>query len=260
MSFLDTQPSAPDTSDVAGAWARFQVQDPRQLLADLREACSTSVPVTIGAVGGGPTLPATLWSVDDVRAKLSFNVHSEDGEPTEAFDIRRLWAVCYLGDVKLQFPLARATFEGDASSRRLSADLPKTIFRLHRREGHRVRRAGDALGIVQFGTEAVGSAAPLRVSLADIGIGGCAFWLGVAAGPRWAVGDVLRPVEVSLPGEPIFKAGLSVRHVTNRAPSETLQRVGCAWMDLTPDSKAALMRAIEPGQRRRGLLSMTFTI
>ena len=177
----------------------------------------------------------------------------------EALDTRRLWAVCYLGDVKLQFPLARATFDGDLASTRLNADLPKTIYRLHRREGHRVRRAGDALGIVQFSAQAVGPAAPLRVSLADIGIGGCAFWLGVT-GPRWSLGEVLRPVEVSLPGEPIFKAGLCVRHVTNRAPSETLQRVGCSWVDLTDDARAALLRAIEPGQRRRGLLSLSFTI
>jgi len=259
MAFLDTQPSAPDASDEAGTWAQFQVQDPRQLLSDLREVCQTNVPLTVGALGGGPTLAATLWSVDDVRSQLFFNVHSEEGQPPEAFDTRRLWAVCYLGDVKLQFPLARATFDGELSPTRLSADLPKTIFRLHRRQGHRVRRAGDTLGIVQFSAESIRSDAALRVSLADISIGGCAFWLGIS-GPRWHLGDMLRPVEVSLPGEPIFKAGLCVRHVTNRSPSETLQRVGCSWLDLTPESRASLQRAIEPGQRRRGLLSMTFSI
>ena len=258
MSFLDTQPTALDSEDVAGSWARFQVQDSRQVLADLREVCQTNVPLTIGAPRG-PIITATLWSVDDVRRLLSFNVNAEPSHPVEAYDVQRLWAVCYLGDVKLQFPLARAELEGYPKAVRLSAELPKTMFRLHRRQSHRVRRAGDTLGVVQIAGAAVGPPGPLRVSLADIGIGGCAFWLG-ANGPRWSVGDVLRPVEVSLPGEQIFRVALSVRHITGQAPGHGLQRVGCAWADLTPEATQALQRCIEPGQRRRGMLSLTFTI
>src|SRR5450631_627689 len=102
MSFLDTQPTALDAEDVAGTWARFQVQDPRQLLANLREVCQTNVPLTIGAPKG-PTMSAMLWSVDDVRRLLSFNITSDASHPVEAYDVQRLWAVCYLGNIKLQF-------------------------------------------------------------------------------------------------------------------------------------------------------------
>jgi hypothetical protein len=258
MSFLDTQPTALDSSDVAGSWAKFQVQDPRQCLADLREACRTNVPVTIGAPGG-PTLSGTLWSVDDVRRQVHFVVQAESALSVEAFDVRRMWAVCYLGDVKLQFPLAGATLEGHPSPNKLSADLPRTLFRLHRRDGYRVRRAGDTLGVLQIGAAATGTPTGLRVSLADIGKGGCAFWLS-GNGPRWRAGDKLQPVEVALPGEPIFRAALDVRHITEQGPAGSMRRVGCAWADLAPEALAALQRAIEPGQRRRGLLSLTFTI
>jgi hypothetical protein len=257
MSFLDTQPTALDSADVAGAWAKFQVQDPRQLLADLREACRTNVPVTIGAPSG-PTLTGTLWSVDDVRRRVHFMVQAESSLSVEAFDVRRMWAVCYLGDVKLQFPLAGAALEGHPSPTQLTADLPKTMFRLHRRDGHRVRRAGDTLGVLQISAAATGSQS-LRVSLADISKGGCAFWLS-AHGPRWAAGARLRPVEVALPGEPIFQAALDVRHVTEHMPAGGMRRVGCAWAELSGSGLEAVQRAIEPGQRRRGLLSLTFTI
>ncbi len=254
MSFLDTQPAPIDRCDYAGPWSRFRVRDPRKQVTALLDISRHDKPVTMGAPGG-PTITATLWSVDNFNGRLHFQVAPHMPQAHQIAQMAEIWAAAYLDDAKLQFSLPQIVLRADADRLVLVAEAPQLMYLLPRRGAMRVRRDSKQAPTVRFvHPQQPGQALALRVL--DISATGCALSLP-AKGPALIAGSCLRQVEVELDNETMVFADLLVHHVT-QVDSTGNARVGCEWQGMPAVAQERLQRWIQQGRRRRELISLSF--
>jgi len=263
--FVDTEPAAIDPVSYVGPWERFRVSDPRKCLAALSQVKLNESPVTIGHPEG-PSLAASLWSVDGPNRRLHFNL--DKAAPAEALltTVRQTWAAMYLGDVKLQFWLQGLTLnrlpaerQADVATCSLCADLPSQMYCLPRRRDVRVRHGQDVAPTVRFEHPlAPGSA--LVLGLLDVSATGCAMRKPADTLPLLP-GTEIRQVEVELDERTMLFADLRVAHVS-AMPGDRLggQRVGCTWQHLPDAARKRLLDWIQIGRRRRDLLTLTLAL
>jgi hypothetical protein len=263
MGFVDTLPgalgqrggTAAASAEARSVWAQFRVHDERQRRATLRELWQAGVPLTLGAASGA-LHTATLWSVDEQRQRLHFSIQSDPAnQPDQPLAPRGLWAAGYLGPVKVQFPLDDFEVRRAAGQWVASCLLPERLYRMHRRQGVRIRRSElDAMRVSLRSPLAPDLAVQLRVL--DIGALGCGLWRPAGELPM-VPEQVLREVEFIDDGETLFFADLEVRHVSLEAGQRHGVRVGCRWRTLSRPAQAALDEWIRTGERRRSRFTLS---
>ncbi len=255
MSFLDTEPAAIHCLDATSTWEQFRVEDPRRLLAVLREVCCGAVPLTLG-IAGGRTAVAVLWSVDEAHARLVLSVAPDVAGFRDLSATSAPWAAGYLENVKVQFELHSFTVETQGPTCMVHADIPRQLFSLPRRQTVRVRHAELLAPVVLF-RHPPASDVLVSMRVLDISMTGCAVWNPISDPPLWP-GTEIRQVEVQLDDMSIFVTDLHVEHVTFSAVSLAGSRVGCAWKGMPQSGCETLQHWISRGRRRRGLVSFTF--
>lgn len=257
MSFLDTQPAPIDRFEFAGPWSGFRVRDPRKQIATLKEISRTDTPVTMGAPGG-PTMTASLWSVDDFNGRLHFQVASDVTRAREIVQMPDLWAAAYVDDVKVQFSLPSVMLSQDAHRQVLVAEAPQLMFHLPRRRAMRVRRTRQQAPTARFHwQQPAGPALALSLKVLDISTTGCALWLPPGT-PILPPATLLRQVEIELDDQTILFADLTVQNVIPAQPPETGVRIGCEWAAMPQAARERLQQWIQRGRRRRELMSLSF--
>ncbi len=264
MPFLDTEPADIDQVDYVGPWERFRVDDTRQCLAALNEACRTDAPVTLGA-SDGMRVTVTLWAVDEAAGRLTFNVDPSLGAAAAVAAKTQIWAALYLGDVKLQFSLralvlsetAQVKRVGAAAVRTLHAQMPIYMYCMPRRRALRLRHGGLHMPMLRFAHPAVPE---LRLSLPvlDISATGCALQQPTGA-PALQAGTTVEQVEVELDEETFLFTDLSIAHVSASRSARSRQlRVGCRWRNMPGSAQEVLEHWIRSGRRSRDLVSLNF--
>lgn len=255
MSDFDTRPAPLNPQDPASPWARFRVGDPRRCLAALVGLRTADAPVSIG-VPGGPSISASLWSVDQFHGHLHFNVGSAELDVAQVAELPNLWGAAYLNDVKLQFQLTQAQVTPRGKEFSVRVDLPATVYMMPRRAAVRVRQAAERLPQVRF-VHPLDTQQFVEMKVLDLSLTGCALWkpagtLGLQPGAE------LRSVELELSEDQMLFTDMRVQHVTVQTKSPAGSRIGCAWVDLSDSAKATLTDWIQPGRRRQQLVSLKF--
>jgi c-di-GMP-binding flagellar brake protein YcgR len=263
MPFIDTHPADIDRLDPGGSWARFRFDDRRRVLKSLRALCQSDAPFTIG-LPQGPTLAATLWSVDEPGNVLHFTTAVAAPLAPALAAAPRLWAVAYEEEVKMQFELRRFVVERTPDHKQLlHAVLPASLYALPRRGDVRVKPAEPGGPRVRF-RHPLAPERWTQMRAIDLGARGCALWRPIDALPL-PPGLKLEQAEVELDDQTFFYADLRVQHVTiaptltgTGAVADAGVRVGCRWTGLAPTAEAALGQWMKSGQRRRQRLSLDF--
>ena len=260
MSYLDAEPTLIDDTDSDSPWGRFRERDSRRCLADLREACQGSIPVTIFAPRGRSMI-GSIWAIDDVNKILHFKIESNGTHFSEILGSHAPWAVFYLGEVKVQFALLNACMSGHAKLGIMRTDIPIAVYRLIRRRESRLSGVSKPLGTIRIRAVVAdeGDAEPGRMPLADISAGGCAF-LRQNGEPRLAIGTMLERIEVELFGEVAFGSDAKIMNITADAHDPSLVRVGAAWSRLEVAGLDLLRQWTQRGQCRRDFISLKFDL
>ena len=264
MPFLDTEPADIDQVDYVGPWERFRVDDTRQCLAALNEACRTDAPVTLGT-SDGMRVTVTLWSVDEAGGRLTFSVDPTLGAAAAVAAKPQVWAALYLGDVKLQFSLralllsetAQVKRVGSSAVRTLQAQMPTYMYCMPRRRALRLRHGGLHVPMLRFAHPAAPELR-LNVQVLDISATGCALQQPLGA-PTLLAGTEVQQVEVELDEETFLFTDLSIAHVSASRGAQGRQlRVGCRWRNMPGSAKEVLESWIRSGRRSRDLISLNF--
>ena len=266
MSFLDTEPADIDQVDYVGPWGRFRDDDRRRCLAALNEVCRTDVPATLGTgISNGPTLKASLWSVDEGGGRLTFSVDPALTAAAPLAGLPQIWAAMYLGDVKLQFALTGLVLSrtnqlkkiGTAAMRMLQAEMPTHMYCMPRRRELRMRHGGRQGPVLRF-LHPLPTAGRMCLPLLDISATGCA--VQQPSGAPWLLaGTEIQQVEVELDDENFLFSDITVQHVTVKgADGQRHARVGCRWHSLSPGTRDRLERWLLSGRRSRDLLTLNF--
>ncbi len=254
MSFLNTDPAAIDRLDFGGAWRKFRVGDPRRRLATLHEILRVDAPLTIGAVSG-LSLTASLWAVDDLQGKLTFNVDPQTHGLTRLLAQSELWAAAYLDDAKVQFSLHRVLAERAHHRLTLHSDATTDMYHLPRRRSVRVRRMDSAIPRLRLQHIAAG-AGPLELAVADVSLTGCALRMNESQ-PRLGPGLEIRRVQLVLDANLTLCTDLRVQHVTRDTHRAQGLLVGCAWQNMPTAEQELLQGWIRGGWRRRELITLS---
>jgi len=259
MPFLDTAPADIDRAGPGSLWARFRVDDARQVRISLHTLCRSDAPVTIG-LAQGPTFVATLWAVDEARTLLHFSIDRAAVVDEHLMRANRLWAVSYEDGAKVQFELRRFLLEETAERRLLHTGLPSTLYRLPRRGAVRVRPAEIGAPKVRF-RHPLAPERWTQLRAIDVAPNGCALWRPMDALPL-PPGMALMQAEIELDDQTYFYADLTIQHVTlgplDAAGGAVGMRVGCRWDGLAPPAEAALAQWIRSGQGRRDRIALSF--
>ena len=251
--FQDTQPAPLPADGAHAAWTEFRVGHPGERLGLLRQLRDGNVPVQLSSPEG-QAIGSSLWSVDDSRQRLNFNIPSEPPQLAAMIESDEVVAVAYLDSVKLQFDLHELVLVRGPSGATLQAALPAEIYRFQRRNAYRVRTLERSSPTAHLRHPALPDMLlPLRVI--DVSIGGCALFVGHDV-PPLEPGTRLASVRIELDADTRFETGLQLQHVTHIQPGQRGVRIGCEWADLPRPAERTLQRYIDQTQKRRRLLSL----
>ncbi len=251
-----------DHVDVAGAWARFRVDETRKCLALLRELRNGDVSVALGSPRSAPVL-ATLWAVDDLAGRLHFSAAAGTPGLQALLALPEIWAAANLHSTKLQFGVhglavaesARAPGLGGDARIRLEAALPSHVYSLPRRQALRQRQGRHQAPRLRF-RHPLAPATVLSLAALDISSQGCAMWKPASELPL-APGVQIGGVEVQLDGDSFFFTDLLVQHVTRASDDpDAGARVGCSWLNTPESGRETLQRWLQAGGAPTSLLTL----
>jgi c-di-GMP-binding flagellar brake protein YcgR len=256
---METQPMPLEAlSEANGGLDDFRITAPSEILAYLKQLCSSNVSLSL--VGPeGPSVSTTVWAVDSERGMVSFSAESNNPDLERILLARDALVVGYLDNVKLQFDVSDMTLARGGKPSAMNARIPKEMFRFQRRDAYRVKPLPRSAPYAHMRhPDAIES--PIELRVIDLSIGGCA--LLVPAGlPSIEPGMVLEGVHIDLDGNASMRCNLLVHHLSTidedlgEAPGSV--RIGCEMIGIGPDSARQLQRFIDQTQqRRRHVLSL----
>ena len=250
---LDTRPADLDSSGNVDQWTLFRVDHPREIIALLRQLRDGNVPVNLNSPEGG-VLSASLWAIDDQRARINFSADEGNPQLGRLVDGNEAVAVAYLDSVKLQFDLQDLLLVRSARAAALQAAMPREVYRFPRRGAFRVRTLEQHSPRARLRHPAIPEM-ELDLRVLDVSAGGCALFVPHDV-PPLEPGRVLAQVQIELDADTRFVASLQLHHVTAIMPNDRGVRLGCEWAPLDGAASRALQRYIDQTQKRRRLLSL----
>jgi c-di-GMP-binding flagellar brake protein YcgR len=250
--FQDTQPAALGTHGSLDAWVGFRVDDPAEGLRLLKQLRDGSVAVSLSAPQGS-AVTSQLWSVDPVRAQVSFSVDADSVHVQCLTQCDEAVAVAYLDSVKLQFDLVDLLLVRGAQACTLRARLPDVLYRFQRRSSYRVRTFERHAPKASLRHPSMPDMR-LNLRIIDISVGGCALGLPDDV-PALQPGSSLCGVRIELDADTVFNATLRLQHVSAMQGGRSGQRLGCEFVELDGGAQRALQRYIDHTQQRRRLLA-----
>jgi len=233
--------------------AEFRVTGLPERLALMRQLRDASVPVVLQSPDGS-ALRSTLWSLDDLRQRLSFNADLRHPQLAAVLEAGEVVAMAYVDSVKLQFELEALVLVRGAQANSLQATLPHEVYRFQRRSAFRVALP-DRQGPVAMFRHPSMPEMQLSLRVLDVSAGGCSLWLPRNV-PMLQPGTELSRVVVQLDEDTRFSANMSLHNVTALSPGEPGVRLGCEWHPSSPTSERTLQRWVDTAQRRRRLFSL----
>jgi c-di-GMP-binding flagellar brake protein YcgR len=254
-SFQDTRPAALDDTGSVDPWAPFRVEHPQEQLRLLRQLRDDNIPVVINGPDGA-ALSTSLWAVDTVQSRLSFNADTQLPQLDAMVEDDEAVAVAYLESVKLQFDLQGLVLVRGAQGSTLQTRMPREIYRFQRRNAYRVRTHGrDPVALMRHPSM---PDMQLALRVLDVSIGGCALWLPGDVPPLQA-GTRIGEMMLELDADTRFPAAVMLQHVSHIGIGERSDRgvrLGCEWQRLGGAAERTLQRWIDQAQKRRRMLSL----
>lgn len=254
----DTQPAELDTVGGLDPWSPFRVSPAEARQRVLRHLRDREVPVMLHSPGCAE-VTTSIWSLDPVQRRLSFNAHADAGHLAQLVEADDVVALAYDEAVKLQFPVHGLMLVRGATASALQCAWPDELYRFQRRRAHRVRPPEHQLPLARL-RHPTNPERVLALRIIDLCIGGCALWLPADEPPLQA-GAQLGQVQLELGPETRFTAAANLQHVTSMVgkpggPAGGGMRLGCEWRLLDSSAERALQRWIDQAQRRSRLLSL----
>ncbi len=257
----DKHPPMPEAQTVVGdapidpsdERAEFRVLGLADRLALMRQLRDASVPVVLQSPGGS-ALSSTLWSLDDLRQRISFNADLRHPQLQALLEAGEVVAMAYLDNVKLQFELDSLVLVRGAQASSLQAPLPREVYRFQRRSAFRVALPDRQAPTAMFRHPSMPEM-QLSLRVLDVSVGGCSLWLPRNV-PLLQPGTVLARVVVVLDEDTRFSASMTLHNVTALSPGDPGVRLGCEWQPTSPTSERTLQRWVDTAQRRKRLFSL----
>lgn len=253
MSFLDTRPAPLGDDDAIDPLAQFRSSHPREVMAMLRELRDSGTPVAL-STPAGTGLGATVWTVDDERQRIAFDVEAGDPQLPGLVEANEATAVAYLDAVKLQFELQDLVLVRSPRATALQARLPRHVYRFQRRSSYRVRTLERGAPVARLRHP---SLPDMQVSmrLLDVSIGGCALMLPEDV-PPLLPGSVINGVVLELDTDTLLNVTLRIQHASSILSKASGLRLGCEFLQPDNTTERLLQRYIDHTQKRRRLLSL----
>lgn len=253
MAFLDTRPAPLGDDESNDPLAQFRSSHPREVMALLRELRDSSTPVALSAPAG-IGLGATVWTVDEERQRIAFDVEPGDPQLPGLVEANEVTAVAYLDAVKLQFELQDLVLVRSPRATALQARLPRHVYRFQRRTSYRVRTLERGAPMARLRHPSLPDML-LSLRLVDVSIGGCALLLPEDV-PPLLPGSVLNGVVLELDTDTSLTVSLRIQHASSIQSRASALRLGCEILQPDNNTERTLQRYIDHTQKRRRLLSL----
>ena len=253
MSFLDSRPAPLDSQHAQDTFAPFRCDNPREVLALLRQMRDGAVSVALSGPGGA-NLGATVWTVDSDHSRITFDVEPGDAQLAGLVECNEATAVAYLDAVKLQFDLHDLLLVRNPRASALQARLPQHLYRFQRRASYRVRPPDRSAPVARLRHPALADMT-LNLRILDLSVGGCALLLPDDV-PTLPLGATLHAVELVLDAQTSITVTLRLQHASSVQSGAPGLRLGCELLHVAPITERELQRHIDQTQKRRRLLSL----
>lgn len=253
MPFLDTRPAPLGDDEFDDPLAQFRSSHPREVMALLRELRDGTTPVALSAPGG-INLGASVWTVDDERQRIAFDVESGDPQLPGLVEANEVTAVAYLDAVKLQFELQDLVLVRSPRATALQARLPRHVYRFQRRTAYRVRTLERGAPVARLRHPSLPDM-QLALRVVDVSIGGCALALPGDV-PPLLPGSVINGVALELDTDTLLTVTLRIQHASSVLSKTGGLRLGCEILRPDNATERSLLRYIDHTQKRRRLLSL----
>ncbi len=253
MAQLDTRPAEFADEPGGDAFAHFRSSHPREVMALLRELRDGAAPVALSAPGG-IGLGASVWTVDDQRQRIAFDVEAGDPQLAALVEANEVTAVAYLDAVKLQFELHHLVLVRSPRATALQAALPQCIYRFQRRVSYRVRTLERGTPVATLRHPSLPDM-QLALRIVDISINGCALMLPDNV-PPLLPGTEINGVQLELDTDTQLTVTLRIQHASSSMSSRSGLKLGCAIVRNDNGAERVLQRYIDHTQKRRRLLSL----
>jgi flagellar brake protein len=231
----------------------FRVNEPREVVAMLRQLLDASVPLNLNA-SDGSVVAATLWAADAQRGSIGLNVDEQDPALHALLECQEVVVVGYLDSVKLQFDVNHCVLVHGHRATVLNCSYPRELFRFQRRGAYRVRPLLRETPVARLRHTAIADL-HLALRVLDVSIGGCALFLPDDV-PAMQPGCLMNQVQIELDADTRFAVNLRLQHVTSLGAEARGVRLGCELAGADSTALRALQRYIDRTQKRGKLLSI----
>jgi flagellar brake protein len=235
--------------------SEFEVTSPNECEAILKNLQSHGALVSLCSVDNPKELIVTqLLEVEANSGRLVFELAQFD-EHTNFIEQHRAAVVVALEEkIKLQFTITGIALGQSDQSPVLLAEMPRSIYRIQRREAFRVRplAAHPATCLIPLtsrrfqgiASEASSSAPRLFDALVlDVSVSGLSIELSLTE-HQFQLGDFLEECFLHLPGQTAFPCTLKICYVGVMQMSSLGYRIGAHFENLPADCERAIQRYV----------------
>jgi c-di-GMP-binding flagellar brake protein YcgR len=220
----------------------------KEIIAILKHIADNATRVALYYIDGSYSILTTLLGVNDNGLWLEQAANTHDNQRILESD--NLWLVSTHLDVKVQFAANRVRGMEHQGYPAFHLPLPKTLYRLQRRENFRldIPSAMPLRCIIPAGDPKTGK--PFEVSLTDISAGGMK--ITYAEGDiELEQGQTYENCQIKLPDKDTVSVTMVVRSLFSLATQSghIIKRAGCQFIDLDGTSNILLQRYINSMQR-----------
>ncbi|MET0335630.1 MAG: flagellar regulator YcgR PilZN domain-containing protein [Rhizobacter sp.] len=249
---MDTMPMLLDeVAATHGGLEDFTLTSPAEILSVLKSLIDGNVLVNLNG-SDGAAYTTTLWSIDPDRGILSFSADPHSPQVQQLVEAEEAVAVAYLDSIKLQFDVSGLVAVHGGKSSALSCALPRLAYRFQRRAGFRVQPLLRNTPVAKVRHPMIPDMG-LALRVLDMSIGGCALFLPDDV-PPLQPGVVLNGVQIDLDVDTRLTAALRLQHVTSLNQDARGVRLGCEFVNPSPDTLRTLERYISQTQRKQRVL------
>ena len=249
----DTTPGSPTGSHQPLDLAKFTLATPAEIAQHLASIAKHGHMVTVFANKGKSFILTRLLDVDFQTGLFTFDWGAEEDTNAQVLNSERNVFVCSPEGVKTQFvtgQVSKVMLEGRPA---FLCKLPEQVIKLQRREFFRIQ---TPLGtpvfchIADFGQRAI------DLALFDISLGGMSLWLPGVSTTGFDIGQQYRQCTIDLKPFGTLNLGIEVRHrLTARMRNgNEAMRIGCSYLNLTPQMETLIQRYVGFLERERRAL------
>ena len=249
----DNNPGMMHGDNAQADLARYTLATPVEVAHHLASIAKSGHMVTVFSNKGKTFILTRFLEVDAKQGSLQFDWGADPATNSQLLASERNVFVCSPDGVKTQFVTGAARKVMLDSGPAFEVDLPEQVIKLQRREFFRIQTpvANPVIcHIADYPDH------PLDLHLFDISLGGCSIWLPAAQAPGFELGRQYQNCSLELKPLGTLKVAIEIRHRQSTQLRSGIEavRVGCAFLNMKPQSETLVQRYVGQLERERRAL------